>query len=250
MRQALYIAPLGLVAAFLLYTWLFVPESPARKVLIRAIEAHGGENNVARSRIGQARGTGSKIGAHRLPFEFHWEETFQMPTRLKRVMWRKSLGITTSTMVFLYRDGALWGRIDEEEPQMDKSKRHVPESFFVVLGLLADLRRENLPLKLLEETTLAGRPVVPIEFEGKGWGHVVLYFDKDTGLLVKRQKRDTEADGNATSLDLFYGQYRDFEGIAVPQSVAMYRDSELDQRLNLTGIKFLDRIDDSVFEKP
>src|SRR5208283_134278 len=107
MRKVWYLLPLVALLLLLVIGWFNT--SPAPGILDRAIAAHGGEQQIARSRIGHSKGKGTKAGPHGEMRRFTWEETYQLPDKRKRTIRARSLGETIE-LVYLFRDNQCWVR--------------------------------------------------------------------------------------------------------------------------------------------
>jgi hypothetical protein len=241
MRRLLYLIPVGIVVAVLGYAW-YDPD-PSRTLLARAITAHGGEVNLAKSRKGRVAGTGKMPRGHFLA-RYTWEEYFDLPERYKRVGQRGSLG-QTSVMTELFRDGKVWAKIDDEEPDVRTADRPSRQCIASLLGELVDLRKEKVALRPLPETLVLDRPALGLEASPPNGSKVELYFDKESALLLKLATH-----GGPNDLEMTFSGYREFSGIALPVFVQVYRSGRLMFEETTTEVDFLTEINDSVFAKP
>jgi hypothetical protein len=239
MRKLLYLIPVVIVAAILGYGW-YAPD-PSRALLARAITAHGGEANLAKSRKGRAAGAGKMPRGHFM-IRYTWEEYFDLPDRYK---WVAQRGWPPSTLTELFRDGKITVRIDDQEPDVRSADRPSRQCVASLLGELVDLRKEKVPLRALTETVVLDRPALGIEASPPHGGKVDLYFDKDSALLLKLATR-----GSANDLEMTCSGYQEFAGVRLPVFVQVYRDGRLMFEETIKEVDFLDQINDSVFAKP
>src|SRR5262245_62414486 len=207
MRKLLYLVPVAGAVGFLLYSWYFASEG-SHSLLARAITAHGGEANLDKSRIGIIKGTGKKAGDHFL-IPYTWEEAFDSPGRFKRVS-KRGL-VQTSTMTELFRDGKVWGWIDDQKPMVRNAEQPPYLCIAFLLGQLVKIHEENIPLRSLGEVSLLDRPAVGIEANSKVWGKVELYFDKESYLLLKLHKKLEGPDGSEGAMETICSGYKDHQ---------------------------------------
>jgi len=97
------------------------------------------------------------------------------------------------------------------------------------------------------------REAVGIRVSHKDHADATLFFDKQTGLLVKAESIKTYTqDGTAMSVNVedFYSNYQDVEGVKVPLKIIQKYDGKLRLETELTDFRILERLDDSVFAQP
>jgi hypothetical protein len=246
MRKVLLLVPVIAGLGVLLYSW-YAPDD-GRKLLDRAIAAHGGEENVAKSRVGILSGKGKKAGDHFL-IPYTWEENFDLPNRYKWVSKRGFLG-QASTMTMLFIDGKNWLQIDNEPPVVQATDRPSRQTVAAFLDQLVDIRKHSTPLRLLPEAVVLDRPAVGFEAKSKDWGTVQLYFDKESALLLKLSKDLAQTGSEEGTIEMVCSGYQEHDGIALPSFVQMYRDGKLIYEETVLAAKFVDRHADSVFAKP
>jgi hypothetical protein len=248
MRKLFYLVPVAIGVGALIYSTYFTPES-GRPFIVRAVAAHGGEASLARTRTGTFKGIGTKSDAHGFSSRISWEETYQQPDRLRRVFQKAAQGQVT-THTFVYRDGKAWVRIDDDEPTVSETGPGFNESIACPLGHLLDLYRNKAALKPLGEKFVDGRFTMGVEVNTSDWENVELYFDTNTHLLTMIRGRSTDAKGAELTRERVFSNYKTVDGIQVPGIVQLYINKQLMDELVVQEARFLERIDDKVFEKP
>jgi hypothetical protein len=103
----------------------------------------------------------------------------------------------------------------------------------------------------LGESKVGDHPVVGIKVARKGHIDVQLFFDKENGLLLKRQYRyhDVRA-GKEAEMVITGENFKDFGGLKVPTKIEMKRDGKKYVEAEMSDIKPLRSLDASVFAKP
>ena len=202
--------------ALLFATGAFAQDE-ARAIVEKAIQAQGGEANVAKLRTMRIKveGTAALIpGQPDLPFTI--EDTWQMPTRYK----------TTSTFQLTGRkliqtqviDGDRgWIRIDGQSQDLPKEAitEMSEQKYAEDLDRLAFLKGRGIQLSALDEIKVDGRPAVGVIVKSGGHRDVKLYFDKESGLLL-RQVRYIETKVGTNPLQIDYKDYRAVNGVKLP----------------------------------
>jgi hypothetical protein len=107
----------------------------------------------------------------------------------------------------------------------------------------------------LGESEVGGRPVVGVKLTrpvGRGSEERRLFFDRETGLLVKSDLHARLSTGGELASEQTWGDYRTTDGIAVPHRVLhaiKNRDAATFERV-YSDFKFVDKLDPQLFEKP
>lgn len=245
MRKLLYLLPLAGLLGALAYNY-FAGGDTGRALLARAIEAHGGEARFDRTRTGFTRGKGKEVVPHDVPFT--WEESFQLPHRLKSVIRKPWLGSQTH----LYADGKHWVFREKQEmgvTNLEEAGENI-ESMPDILGRLVTAWRLKGEIKPLEDTVVRGRRAAGIELNTPGHPRLQLYFDKQTYRLVKMTKEKALPDKGTVVVELYCGDYKDVDGVAVPGTISVYQDGQPYIELTVNEVKFVDKLDDSHFARP
>jgi len=245
MRKLLYLIPLALLLGLLGYNY-FAGGDSGRALLARAIEAHGGESRFDRTRTGFTKGKGNELVPHDMPFT--WEETFQLPHRLKSVIRKQWLGSQTH----IYADGK--HRVFREKEEMsvidlEEAGENI-ESMPDILGRLVTAWRLKGQVTPLADTVVRGRQAAGIEIDTPGHPRLQLYFDKQTYRLVKMTKEKALPDKGTVLVELYCSAYKDVDGVAVPGSISVYQDGRPFIELTIHEVKFVEKIDDSHFARP
>jgi hypothetical protein len=102
---------------------------------------------------------------------------------------------------------------------------------------------------LLAEGKVGTRAALGLLLSHKDRKDVSLFFDKETGLLLKSEVRLTDPRGKEITIEYLYSDYKDFDGVKLCGKIAIkLDDKELTMELN--EIKPVDKVDASKFDKP
>jgi hypothetical protein len=96
------------------------------------------------------------------------------------------------------------------------------------------------------------RPAVGVKVSAEKHGDVKLFFDKQTGRLVKSHSRVKSPEQGYVEVDqeVVRRDYQDIEGVKVPMKSVIHRDGKLFVEAESHDLKAVGRLDDSVFDKP
>jgi hypothetical protein len=221
-------------------------------IVEKAIAAHGGEKNFARCKTGEVK----MKGTFKVPgvgdFKFDQDDTFQLPGKFRRETRLEVMGkMLRLTYVFNGAQGWLL-RGDGELKMLDpKAAAALEDHPALSFTRLVDLRDPMAKITLLPETKIDGRDAVGIKVEIGTANPDELYFDKTSGLLIKRKRRAVDPlTGKEGLIDTFLGNYKDVSGVKVPTTITAFRDGELFMAVTSVQTRLLDRVDEKVFAKP
>jgi hypothetical protein len=107
----------------------------------------------------------------------------------------------------------------------------------------------------LGESKVGDRPVFGIKLTrpvGRGSEARRLYFDAQTGLLVKSETNAKLSTGGELASEQTWADYRTIDGIAVPHRVthAVKNKEELFYERVYSDFRFVDKLDPHLFDKP
>jgi hypothetical protein len=222
----------------------------ARAILDRAIAAHGGEARIARTTTGHALLRGKADLPDFPPCDLTWEETFDLPGRYHRVLHVEAVG-RVFRLEYAITGKTGWLRHDQAEATDVHLKEapSVERSWQGMLAMLPLVRDAGAELAVLPERDWKGRRLVgvgaasPLDAD--------LYFDKATGLLaLSRRALPNLLPGKEVVRDLAYESYKDIAGTRYPTRLTATGDGAPLMELTATSIRFLDKVDDSVFDRP
>src|SRR5262249_32887432 len=97
-----------------------------------------------------------------------------------------------------------------------------------VAGLWPLLKDSAFQLAPLGEGKVGDRNVVGVKVSRKDRRDVSLFFDKESGLLLKSEVRakDVMGAGNEFTQETLYGDYQETEGVKSPRKVTINRDGK------------------------
>lgn len=246
MRKLLLLIPLAGILLAALYHFLSRTDA-GRELLAQAVEAHGGEAGYQRTRIGTVKGVGLQSLAHDVPFT--WEETFHLPDRLKRVL-RMPTHQTALTQLAANGKYRVFDGPQEVSSTPLEEVNDLVESTPDILGRLVMAMRRKTEITLIDEIEVQGRPAAGIEVDQGAAGKVQLYFDRQSHRVVKMTRHQKLPEAGTVWVELFPWEYQVVDGVAIPYKMRIYREGQLSFDMTVKEVKFVERLDDSVFAGP
>jgi hypothetical protein len=218
-----------------------------------AIKAQGGAEKVTKLRIMRvkAEGTVSLVpGQPGVPFVI--EDGWQMPDQYKTTS-RFELGGKKVGQTQALDGGTRW--MQSDGVTIDMPKEAVAEmreqKYAEDLDRLGFLKDKEIGLTALGESKVGGRAAVGVLIKSKGHRDVKLWFDKENGLLVKREQRVLDSGtGKEVTQEVVFADYREVGGVKHYHTLTAYRDGKKFIEATVREIEFFDKLDKKVFAKP
>ncbi len=103
-------------------------------------------------------------------------------------------------------------------------------------------------LKLVGQENVAGRPAYEIDADPRDGTIRRMYFDVESGLMVRNDEELDTPDGRASTLS-YFEDYRDVQGVKHPFTIRQIQ-GETEATIHLTQIIINQPVDDAMFLKP
>jgi hypothetical protein len=180
------------------------------------------------------------------------EDVWQMPDRYKSTS-TVSLGgqKVTQTQAIVGDKG--WTQVGSAAQDMPKDAlaEMKEQKYAEDLDRLGFLKDASVELSFLGEAKVDSRPAVVVLVKSKGHRDVKLYFDKETGLLVKREHRVIDpAVGKEVVQEVVFGDYKETDGLKHYRTISAYRGGKKFIDAKVVEIEFFKTLDEKVFVKP
>lgn len=231
--------------------WTQPAADPARAILDRAITVHGGEQRLSRMHAATSKATGTLfLGDREATFS---STTFiQLPYQLKHMMTLDLDGRQTSFSQVLNGEKAQ-RQADGQLMSVDMAElREMREQLFAErVASLIVLKQPGFDIRFQGEAPVKGRPTWHLRVGFKGHRDINLFFDKETGLLVKTETQVMDRTLNKEILqEKILTDYQEHEGLLSPRRVVVYRNGDKYLELQVLEHRRFERLDESLFNRP
>jgi hypothetical protein len=150
--------------------------------------------------------------------------------------------------------GKGWSKVGDAVTELDKDavaeaaeKQHVGW----VASLVPLVDGKGYTLATTGEQMVGKTKAVGVKVTAKGRREVDLYFDKDTGLLVKHESRvKDEGSGQEVQEETVHSDYKDVQGIKQAMKLITKRDGKEHLDVEVSDVQLSEKLDDGVFVKP
>src|SRR5262249_9045696 len=157
-----------------------------RAVVTKAIKAQGGEEKIAKIRAGRSKLKGT-VYTNGREFAFTGEEVFALPSQIKTTLVVKTTPKGQS-IVEVFDGDKGWISQDGQvkDAGSDDLARLKQQAYLSrVIWLTPLLNDKEFKLSMLKEVKVGDRALVGVKVASKDQKDIGLYFDKETGLLVR-----------------------------------------------------------------
>jgi hypothetical protein len=221
----------------------------ALAVIDQAIKAHGGEDVLTQAQTAVRTSTGAVASPTGKDLPFKDEMIWKLPDRFRLTL---DVGTEKTRLVTVVTPDKGWqtsgGQVAELSPERLDELRE--EAYVLWLATLVPLKKDSaFELAPLPETKVNGQPAGGVKVAHKGHTDANLYFDKQSGLLVKIERRAREA-GLTVDKEYVYGDHKDFDGVKMPTKQQELLNGKRFTELAGISYKFPRSVDDSTFAKP
>ncbi len=219
-------------------------QADCRAIIDKAIKAAGGEEKLSKhnAQTWNEKGTYYGMGAG-VPY-----------TGKYAVQWPGQFRMEIEGVFTIVLDGdkgwimSAGGTMELTKEQLQEQKE---EQYHGWVTTLLPLKDKAFELKPLGESKVGDRPASGVRVSRKDHRDVNLYFDKDNGLLLKRESRvkDQES-GKEVDQVVSYLDYKEVAGMKHPTKIVMKRDGKQFVEAEVIDFKPMEKLDTSDFAKP
>jgi len=227
-------------------------DADAKAIVDKALRAHGGADTLAKfpANTSKFKGTVHTMGQ---AFPFTGEVATQGADRVKvdfeaeaGGMKFRFVSVVSGDKGWIKAPNAQTKEMDKDELAEAKEQAHAGW-----VESLVPLTGKGLTLAKIGEVEVDKRPALGVKVSGKGRRDVDLYFDKETGLLVKAESRvKDEGSGQEVTQETLYGDYKDVQGVKYAMKITVKRDGKPYVEGEVTDVEVAEKLDDGVFAKP
>jgi hypothetical protein len=217
----------------------------ALAVVEKAVKAQGGADGLARAAVA-ARGGKGVLFLRGTDLPFTTEEVLNLPNQS-----RVKLEVNRTQIMEVCNGDRGWKQSGGTTIDMGPARlAEVREEAYVWwLATLAPLLKEGFDLDVLPEIKMEGRPAAGVKVKARGRPDAALYFDKDSGALLKIARRAKEA-GIEYDKEYFYSDYKDVDGVKLPGKEVVHLNGRKFSEVQYSEYKLLRKPDESAFTRP
>ncbi len=223
-----------------------------KAIVTRAIKAHGGEEPLAKLPGIEIRAKGKlKLpGVGEVDFTQH--ALAMPPDKIKEELELTVMGQNVTVRTIANGDTISIVANGQDVPVPDEAKTALKDAGYMmrVARLVPLVREKGFELSLYGDAKVEGKPAVGVRVTHKGQKDITLFFDKETGLVVKVERRTIAPGGDKeVTEERILQDYGKKDGIAVPKKVLIKHDGDTFMTAEVQELAYLEKIADDEFKK-
>ena len=236
--------------AFVLALALPAAAADPKAVIEKAVAAHGGADKLDKF-AGQRMTIKGTITAGGMEIELAGTRVWAFPDKEKMTA-TLTVGGQELPLVQVANGDKLSLTIGgEARPADDNAKADARLSVYsnALAARLTPLLKAAGPytLKPGPDAAVDGSPAVGVVVEHKEFKPVTLYFDKESGRLVKMTRPGRGEGGEEAERETVYGDYKAVDGVQVPHSSSSSVGGKKLTSFKAEKVEMLEKVDDSEF---
>ena len=226
-------------------------EADARKILEKAVKAHGGQEKLDKLPGGTVKFKGTFYGTGEgIPMT---GEVSAQGADKQRIDMQIEAGGMKIPVAFVLAGDKGWSKLGDDVKEFDKDElaEAKEQAYAAWVETLAPLKDKQFQFATIGETKVEKRPALGVKVSSKGHRDVELYFDKETGLLVKYEHRvKDEMSGQEVAEESFPSEYKEVQGTKQAMKFMVKRNGKLFMEGEASEVKLYEKLDASLFTKP
>jgi hypothetical protein len=226
-------------------------EKEATAILDKAIKAIGGEEKLSKAKIISVKSKGilTIMGNDN---DFTAKAIHDGIDRL-RSEFEGRFGDNDIKAIAVLDGDKGWRKFGDMDAELDEDqlKDEKRRNYLSVSSMLVVLKGKGFKIDTAGEEKVGDKPAAVLKVTGPDQKDFKLFFDKESGLLVKQVATVPDFGGNGEfEQETTYGDYKDFDGIKRPTKVEAKRDGEKMISSELIEFKVLEKVEPDTFSQP
>jgi outer membrane lipoprotein-sorting protein len=219
-------------------------DKDARAIIDKAIQAMGGEKTLKKHQAATFKEKGTYYGmGDGVPYT--GEYAMQYPNQFRMEI--------EGVFIIVINGDKGWMKMGGETKEMEKDqlRNQLKDLKAGWISSLLPLKDKAFSLTALPETEVEKKPALGVKVTRKDWPEVKLYFDKQTGRLVKNEFRSfAQEQGKEVTSEHFMQDHKEMDGAQIPTHIIVKRDGKLFVDAHVVQYKAAGKLDGKVFAMP
>jgi outer membrane lipoprotein-sorting protein len=227
-------------------------DAKLREVVAKAIKAHGGADNLKKlqASVTKTKGKFYGLGGEN---DYTGEASIQLPNRFRMEFEGKFNDTDIKVVQVANRDKG-WFKLGDDTTEMSKEMlEEIREELNVAnVTQLVVLTGKEYKLSSLGDLKVGDHQTIGVRAEREGYRPINLFFDKESGLLVKTETRgkDIQRGGEEYTSETEYSDFKKVQDVVIAHKLSVKHDGKRFVDSETTDVKLSEKLENNVFEKP
>lgn len=241
---------LGLTIAALAAAPGFAQDTAAA-VVKKAIDAHGGADTINKYKAGSAKMKG-EMSVFGMDLTFTGEMAYFLPGKYKMTIDADVAGQKLA-IVQVANGGKYKQTINNMViPLKDAERDELLQAAMMqeVSQLTPLLDGKKYTIKAEKDAEVDGKAAAVVLVTAKGFKDTKVYFNKESGLLVKTERKGlapTMGDPMEVNEETFMSDFKKVEGVMQPMKIVVHHDGKKFMTMTMSESKLMEKLDDKIF---
>jgi hypothetical protein len=240
-------AILTMTLALVMFGTARADDQDAKSIVDKAIKALGGEEKLAKVAAYSWKSEGT--------VNFNGNENdFNSHVTVKGLdHFRRESGNDNFHIVVVLAGDKGWRKFGDDFNELEgdalaNEKRGV---YLQVIPItMVALKEKGFKYETAGEEKVGDKPALILKITGPDGKDFTLSLDKESGVPVKQVARVRGFQGQETTSETTFDDYKDFDGIKKATKIEVKRDGETFQKMKVTDFKVLDKVEPETFTEP
>ncbi len=230
-------------------------QEPAKAVIEKAIMAHGGpdkpEQKLVQLNTIRTKSKGTvQLAETGVPFVS--ESVVRVPGQFKST-YDLEINGQKQAVTQVYDGESAWaaslGQTIELKKEVLAEMKEIAHSQLVTT-LVPLMKEGDFSLTIIPEVKVNERDAIGVRVGAKGRRDIDLYFDKESGLLVKMERKSLDPANREITAETIFSDHKEVSGVKRPTKLLINYDGKKFLEAEITETLFDDKIDDKDFIRP
>ena len=236
--------------AFFLAISLNAQELDLKGIIRKAIDAHGGEEKLAKMKGASSKIKGTLI-VNGMTLDVTGESVMKLPDKFRNTLNLNINGMAIETaQIFDGKRYWVAAAGNTQELKDEKIIKEVREQIGAERagGLVQLLKDPAFELNVIGETKVKDQDAFGIRVSKKDSRDINMFFDKKTNLMAKIEMRTTNPmTGQELTQTKYLLDYKEIQGVKTPSRLVIEQDGNPFMDLVISDVRILDTVDDAKF---
>jgi hypothetical protein len=218
----------------------------------KAIKAHGGADKLAKAKTTTIKVKGKFYGFGDA-INYTLDRTTQAPDKIRNELQVDANG-TVLTFIQVIQGDKGWNSSNGATEEMsDEQLKEGKENMYADwVAQMLPITGKDFALAPSPDVKVDDKEAVGIKVSSKGHREISLFFDKKTGMLLKRETivKDLMGDRSDVAEEVLFLEYKEKDGVQYPSKITIKRNGKLYIESEVTEYKPAEKLDEKAFEKP
>jgi hypothetical protein len=228
-------------------------KADAAAIVEKAIKAQGGADKLSKQKAVTTKQKGKFYGFGDDGIDYTLDSSSQPPDKIRNEIKGEAMGNQFSFVQVVQGEKGWNSANGQTEELGDEQLKEAKENLYANwVAQLIPLTGKEFTLAPLGDVKVGDKEAVGVKVSSKGHRDVSLFFDKKTGMLIKRETvvKDLMGGGSDANEEVLYVEYKEKDGVKYANKITIKRDGKKYIEAEIVDYKAAEKIDDKVFEKP